>query len=185
MMRDEQIAAEVCAGHAPPTLRLYGWIRPAISIGRRQKVEDLPSDLRRSKRTIVWRPTGGGAVLHEADDFTYALALPWRVFQERLKPVEVPVWIHRQWRESLQSSGFASADGLVCSSGDSRTVSSLCFEAPVCGDLLYQNQKVAGSALRVWRGGALIQGTVQGLPVTREVLGGSLKAVFRRFLISE
>lgn len=181
MIRDEQIAAEVCADHAPPTLRLYGWIRPAISIGRRQKVEELPSELRQSKRTIVWRPTGGGAVLHDADDFTYAFALPRPAFAGRLKPVEIPVWIHRQLGNQLKSTGLLEKDELVFA-GNSRAVSALCFNAPVRGDLLYRNQKVAGSSMRVWRGGLLIQGSIQGLPVGCEALAECLEPVCRRFL---
>jgi len=53
---------EVAAGEAPPTLRLYSWAPPALSIGRFQKantVADLES-CRRLGLDIVRRPTGGG-----------------------------------------------------------------------------------------------------------------------------
>lgn len=184
MERDEQIAAQVCGGLSPSVLRLYGWVRPAISLGRRQKVEELPPELRQSKRTIVWRPTGGGAVLHDADDFTYAVALPRSAFMGRLKALELPVWIHRQLKEQWVERGLVSSDDLVCSSGDSGGSSSFCFESPVCGDLLYRNRKVAGSALRVWRGGLLIQGSIQGLPVGREALAECLESACRQLLPS-
>lgn len=183
MMRDEQIAAEVCAGEAPPTLRFYGWLHPAISLGRRQRLEEIPPKLRSSGRAIVWRPTGGGAVLHDADDFTYASALPCTAFQGRLKPVDISVWIHRQLREQLECTGLLERDELMCA-GNSKIASVLCFKAPVCGDLLYQNQKVAGSALRVWRGGLLIQGSIQGLPVDHKILAECLEVVCRQFLVS-
>jgi hypothetical protein len=51
---------------------------------------------------------------------------------------------------------------------------SLCFETPVCGDLLYRGRKVAGSALRAWREGLLIQGSIQGLPIRPDDLIDSL-----------
>jgi len=61
MQRDLEILKEVAAGEAPPTLRLYSWAPPALSIGRFQKantVADLES-CRRLGLDIVRRPTGG------------------------------------------------------------------------------------------------------------------------------
>ncbi len=180
MKKDLEIAQDVCAGQAPVTLRLYGWDRPALSLGRRQKLEQLPADQIGSGRVIVERPTGGGAVLHDADEFTYALALPRTAFQNRMKPSDIPAWIHQSLKEQLQKQ--VSLPDLQCA--PARPASSeFCFQSPVLGDLLIGNRKVAGSAMRVWRGGLLIQGSIQGLPVAREVLRESLNAVIERFLI--
>ncbi|MDO8730342.1 MAG: hypothetical protein Q7J69_04070 [Candidatus Omnitrophota bacterium] len=182
MKKDLSIAQEVCAGQAPATLRVYGWDRPALSLGRRQKLEQLSPDRIGSGRVVVQRPTGGGAVLHDADEFTYALALPRPSFQDRMKPSELPAWIHRALKEQIQKQKFLSLEALECAPANSALSSEFCFQSPVCGDLLIENQKVAGSAMRVWRGGLLIQGSIQGLPVAREVLLESLAMVVERFL---
>ena len=181
MEKDLQIAQDVCAGQAQATLRTYGWDRPALSLGRRQKLEELSLDLAGPERVIVRRPTGGGAVLHDADEFTYALALPHVVFQSRMKPSDIPSWIHRSLREQLQKQAILSPESLICVQENPSTVSALCFQSPVYGDLLYNDKKVGGSAMRVWRGGLLIQGSIQGLPVERKALVESLGAVMDCF----
>src|SRR5438874_3761519 len=59
---------------ARTVVRFYGWRRPAISLGRNQKVENaVDEDYRRANGIdIVQRPTGGRAVLHD-DELTYAV----------------------------------------------------------------------------------------------------------------
>lgn len=183
MKKDLEIAQEVCAGRAPATLRLYGWDRPALSLGRRQKLEQLSPDLIGSDRVVVRRPTGGGAVVHDTDEFTYALALPRAAFEGWIKPSDIPAWIHRALKEQLQKKSTLSLKNLECAQANPIHPSEFCFQSPVLGDLLIGSQKVAGSAMRVWRGGLLIQGSIQGLPVKHEVLLESLVTVVERFLI--
>ena len=77
MRRDVKILEEVASGEAPPTLRLYGWAPPALSIGRFQKAEEV-ADLDACRRLgvgIVRRPTGGRAVLHDCE-LTYSIIIP-------------------------------------------------------------------------------------------------------------
>ena len=57
-----------------PTLRIYRWCPPSISLGYFQKIRD-EVDVAACNRyhiDIVRRPTGGKAVLHE-NDLTYAV----------------------------------------------------------------------------------------------------------------
>ena len=51
---------------APPTLRLYGWQTPTLSIGHNQNI-DKEINLRRCRDLgvpVIRRPTGGKAILH-------------------------------------------------------------------------------------------------------------------------
>jgi len=59
-----------------PTLRIYSWSVPAISLGYFQKVEETLNLLAMVKRRIffVRRITGGAAILHN-EDITYSLSL--------------------------------------------------------------------------------------------------------------
>ncbi|MBI3318220.1 MAG: lipoate--protein ligase family protein, partial [Candidatus Omnitrophica bacterium] len=68
MARDEGLAREVLHRSHPPTLRVYRWSAPAITMGRRQNLDDLPAELLRKNLPIFHRPTGGGAVLHRRDE---------------------------------------------------------------------------------------------------------------------
>lgn len=76
MAVDEAIMSAVAAGDSPPTLRLYAWDPPTLSLGYGQPWQD--ADLARLQRLgwgIVRRITGGRAILH-TDELTYSIALP-------------------------------------------------------------------------------------------------------------
>src|SRR5437867_13293237 len=73
MARDEALLDSALRG-GPPTLRIYSWLRPTLSLGAHQPSSD--TDLRACRRLgvdLVRRPTGGGAVLHDVE-VTYAVA---------------------------------------------------------------------------------------------------------------
>lgn len=73
MALDEALLEGHRLGLSPPTLRLYGWVRPTLSVGRAQKLDGLGLDACVSAGVdVVRRPTGGRAVLH-AGDCTYAV----------------------------------------------------------------------------------------------------------------
>jgi len=172
MERDEELAREVRSGSSPATLRVYGWTRPALSLGRRQLLDDLPAGLLTGEIAVVRRPTGGGAVLHTLDEVTYALALPQPI-PGTAYPVplrDLPGEFHRRLREILVRDGGLSSEDLTVAGPGFQGPFSLCFSAPVCGDLLYKGKKVAGSALRAWKDGVLVQGSLQGLPLERDLI---------------
>ncbi|MFH1688966.1 MAG: lipoate--protein ligase family protein [Candidatus Eisenbacteria bacterium] len=74
MAVDEAILEGVSEGSSPPTLRVYAWEPPTVSIGHSQKAStelDLEA-CRREGFGVVRRPTGGRAVLH-AGELTYSV----------------------------------------------------------------------------------------------------------------
>src|SRR5271163_3168902 len=78
MAVDETILNSYLAEDAPPTLRLYGFAPPAVSLGYAQKMSRTDViTLREQGLDVVRRPTGGRAVLH-FNDLTYALVAPVR-----------------------------------------------------------------------------------------------------------
>jgi lipoate-protein ligase A len=76
MAIDEALAEAVGNGSSPPVVRLYGFSPPTLSLGRFQKAKGQysASRLARDGVTLVRRPTGGHAVLHD-DELTYSVAL--------------------------------------------------------------------------------------------------------------
>jgi lipoate-protein ligase A len=75
MAADEALLDDVAAGGAP-TLRLYRWAPPALSLGRFQPDADVDTDAcARLGVEVVRRPTGGQGLLH-GPDLTYAVAMP-------------------------------------------------------------------------------------------------------------
>lgn len=76
MAVDEAILEAVAAGAVPPTLRLYAWTPPCLSLGQAQSIAEVDRErLQRLGWDLVRRPTGGRAVLH-TDELTYAIVLP-------------------------------------------------------------------------------------------------------------
>ena len=76
MARDEALLTLVGTSQSPPTVRLYQWNPPTISLGYFQHYGDyvsLPPPA--GTLPVVRRLTGGGAILHDLE-LTYSLTLP-------------------------------------------------------------------------------------------------------------
>jgi lipoate-protein ligase A len=121
-----------------PTLRLYRWSEPALSIGYSQQARDF--DLEQCTRlgiAFVRRPTGGRAVLHHWE-VTYSLIHPL----EGLGSVEGS---HRLIAEAL-AVGLRRLELPVELEimKVKRSFSEACFEAPAHSELTVAGKKVAG-----------------------------------------
>ncbi len=74
MAVDAAIQSARATGDVPPTLRIYSWIRPTISLGRFQDVSGVDLESCRERGVdVVRRLTGGRGVLHD-DEITYSVA---------------------------------------------------------------------------------------------------------------
>lgn len=174
MNLDAGLAERVRRGLAPPTLRIYRWDQPAISIGRSQRPEELPQELMERGLPIVRRPTGGGAVIHSRDELTYALTAPRSILPIGLPIRQLHSFLHRSLRDELIQRIGVSPEELWVVPGGSAGPATVCFSSPVCGDLMYRGRKIAGSALRVWREAFLVQGSIQGFPSANGELQSAL-----------
>ena len=76
MAVDAAILTAVVNGEAPPTLRLFSWDPPCLSLGYSQPFSDVDQDQLISLGwDVVRRPTGGRAILH-TDELTYSTHSP-------------------------------------------------------------------------------------------------------------
>jgi len=76
MAIDEALLLKASEGDVAPVLRLYGFSPPTLSLGRFQRLEGMidRGKIERNRITLVRRPTGGQAVLHD-QELTYAVIL--------------------------------------------------------------------------------------------------------------
>ncbi len=73
MAVDSAILRAVSQGSVLPTLRLYDWAPPCLSLGYNQPISDVDqTQLNAEGWDLVRRPTGGRAILH-VDELTYAV----------------------------------------------------------------------------------------------------------------
>lgn len=153
MAVDEAMLEAHRAGLVPPTLRIYRWRRPTLSLGYAQRAADFdPAMLAAAGVDLVRRPTGGRAVLH-AGDLTYAVVasgLPGSVSAS-----------YRLIADALVHglAGLGLAPAVV--PGQARPGrSAACFASATRADLAIDGRKVVGSA-QLRRGGAVLQhGTI-------------------------
>ena len=165
MALDEAIMEAVGSGEALPTLRLYQWQPPCLSLGKRQPLNGV--DLERCWRDgvdVVRRATGGWAILH-TDELTYSIsALPTDPRAEgaildayRKLSAGLVAGLHRL--------GVPAAMNPVDPLGVHNT-SAACFEVPSAYEVTVGDQKLIGSAQTRPRGHVLQHGS---LPLTGDI----------------
>jgi len=76
MAVDQAILEHIGRGESIPTLRLYSWQPPCLSLGYAQPFADVDvARLNERGWDVVRRPTGGRAILH-TDELTYSITAP-------------------------------------------------------------------------------------------------------------
>ena len=136
-----------------PSLRFYGWGRPALSFGYFGAFAEVEEE--RERRDVVRRWTGGGIVLH-GNDLTYAVILPRRNGEVQPASQRLYAEIHGAIARAL---GPHLPVELATSNAPRR--SAACFANPVTADVLLAGRKIAGAAQRRTRSGLLHQGSIQ------------------------
>ena len=94
MARDEALL-QACAANDTPTLRLYSWNPPTISVGYFQDYAEYEGlEPPAGNLAVVRRTTGGGAILHDLE-VTYSLVIPLEHPLVRGRPNELYRLAHR------------------------------------------------------------------------------------------
>lgn len=156
MAVDEALLGAVAAGTAPCSLRFYRWSPPCLSLGYFQPFEIVDLDAcTRLGVEVVRRPTGGRAILHDAE-LTYSIALPAQVLGNDAGILPSYHRISRGLQAGLASLGVMTA--MADESGARRPghEGPICFDRPSAHEILLGGRKLVGSA-QMRRGGAILQ----------------------------
>jgi lipoate-protein ligase A len=168
MSVDEALLA--CAADSPPTLRLYTWRRPSISLGYRQPRPDWLGRSGAAGIEVVRRVSGGGSVVH-AGDLTYAVVACAAQADLPSGPRGSYEWIRAALIEALRSAGLDARR----SAGAPRAARlELCFAGATGFEVELDGCKLVGSAQRRTRWGFLQHGSIRladDSAVYREVIG--------------
>ena len=184
MALDEALLESVLAG-GPPTLRFYGWAPGCLSVGTNQPLEaQIDTDwVRGEGYTLVRRPTGGRAVLHDGPrELTYSLVAPvsdprvaggvvesYRKISTGLVQGLARLGIAARMAEPPEAAAARGASPLAAARaelaarrngrpnpGASDPDGAVCFDEATDYEITVEGRKVIGSA-QTRRGGALLQ----------------------------
>jgi lipoyl(octanoyl) transferase len=180
MAIDEALARAVAERRAPPTLRLYGWSPPALTLGRGQPYADADTEaLRRAGITLVRRMTGGTAVLNR-DELSYTVAVTDR--EPRLAGSSIAEsyrGVSGALLHALARLGLSTAQASTPPESEGRPRrdlrSPVCFELPSDYEITVGGRKLFGSSQMRIRGGILQHGS---LPLAGDI------ADISRFLVA-
>lgn len=172
MAVDEAILEAIGKELVPPTLRLYSWQPPCLSLGYAQPISDvnLPALLYHGW-DLVRRPTGGRAILH-TDELTYAVIGPLheprlqgsvlesyqRLSQALLKALTL-LQIPAQAKPLSSPSVSVPTGSATLATSASNPPNPVCFETPSNYEILAKGKKVIGSAQARRKEGVLQHGS--------------------------
>lgn len=144
-----------------PTLRLYAWEGPWLSLGYSQSVDWLrPLPWDRLPVGRVRRPSGGRAVLHH-QEITYAVVLP----TAEGSVTQVYRMITGWWLDCLAALGYSvgQLEGSARSQGHPS-----CYQSGQAGEVAVAGRKFVGSA-QLRRGSRVLQHGSLPLAVDEEL----------------
>jgi lipoyl(octanoyl) transferase len=162
MAIDEAIAEAVGTGESPAVVRLYGFSPATLSLGRFQRVKGAyrPERLAEDGVTLVRRPTGGHAVLHDRE-LTYSVALAKSESGSLIgasRKRDVYMFIARVLLHGLAHLGIA---GLVNSSQKGDVHNPDCFGSAGEYEIAARDgRKLIGSAQMTTRNAVLQHGSI-------------------------
>lgn len=160
MAIDEAIFEGVIKGTVAPTLRLYAWEPPCLSLGYAQPLSDVDMGrLLSNGWELVRRPTGGRAILH-TDEITYAIIAPVRHPQLSGGVLECYKKLSPGLVRTLEMLDLRVAVHPEIPLSDAERVNPICFRTPSAYEITVDGKKLIGSAQVRRRGGVLQHGTI-------------------------
>jgi len=152
MAIDSALLASRRAGRCAPTLRLYRWLTPTVTMGRFQKEGQVDLDAcRRRGFEVVRRPTGGRGVLHD-DELTYSVA----AHVEDGIPRGVAASYRHLCAALAEAYRMLGVEAELTPRSRGAADSGACYLHATQADLSLGAAKLSGSA-QVWSGDAVLQ----------------------------
>jgi lipoate-protein ligase A len=166
MAVDEACLEAAGSGSSLPTLRLYAWEPPCLSLGYAQPYADV--DLPRLQGRgwdVVRRPTGGRAILH-TDELTYSVTAPLHEPVMSGSLLESYNRLAAALMHAMQSLGLGVEMKEAVPGPSTNSSGPVCFEVPSAYEITVGGKKLIGSAQARRREGVLQHGS---LPLTGDL----------------
>jgi len=172
MAVDESILEHIYRGESIPTLRLYSWNPPCLSLGHAQSFADV--DMERVNAhgwEVVRRLTGGRAILH-TDELTYSVTgsadepvLAGGVLESYNRLAQALMFAMRELGLPVEmkegvGSGLDTPREKQAELLDHQKINPVCFEVPSTYEITVNGKKLIGSAQARKREGVLQHGSL-------------------------
>ena len=163
MAVDEALLRCFDADRSKPVFRLYGWSKPALSLGRFQDATEVLSLDRCTAAGIpvVRRITGGGAVFH-GEELTYSLVCAPRHIPHAVSVKESFRVLTRFLLSFYRKVGLSASHAVDCLPTETvlgeRT--SFCFAGRESYDIIIGGRKIGGNAQRRLREAIFQHGSI-------------------------
>lgn len=166
MAVDESVLEHIHRGESKPTLRLYSWDPPCLSLGHAQSFKDVDVErLHAHGWEVVRRVTGGRAILH-TDELTYSVTgsaedpvLAGGVLESYNRLAQA--LLHAVQSLSVPVEMKEHEDGHT-----QQNLNPVCFEVPSTYEITVDGKKLIGSAQARKKEGVLQHGS---LPLTGDL----------------
>ncbi|MGE5251838.1 MAG: biotin/lipoate A/B protein ligase family protein, partial [Bacteroidota bacterium] len=166
MAVDEAMLEHIYRGESLPTLRLYAWEPPCLSLGHAQPFADVdPDRLQARGWDLVRRPTGGRAILH-TDELTYSVSAAPDEPLVRGTVLESYNRISRALSCAVQELGLTVEIEEHTAAAAHPSQNPVCFEVPSSYEITVGGKKLIGSAQARKKEGVLQHGS---LPLTGDL----------------
>jgi lipoate-protein ligase A len=160
MAVDESILEHIHRGVAKPTLRLYAWNPPCLSLGHAQSFKDVDmTRLRARGWDVVRRLTGGRAILH-TDELTYSVTgsvdesvLSGGVLESYNRIAQALMFAIRDLGLPVEMKELADEPSAL-------NLNPVCFEVPSTYEITVNEKKLIGSAQARKKEGVLQHGSL-------------------------
>ena len=160
MAVDEAILSAVGMNLVPPTLRLYAWDPPCLSLGYAQPSTDVDrARLAERGWHLVRRPTGGRAILH-TDELTYSVIGPLTEPRLAGSVLESYRCLASALLSALHRLNIPAESHAVPAAQASTGKGPVCFEVPSNYEITVQGKKLIGSAQARRKEGLLQHGAL-------------------------
>ncbi len=162
MAVDEAILEHIHRGESLPTLRLYSWNPPCLSLGHAQSFKDVDiARLQSHGWEVVRRLTGGRAILH-TDELTYSVTgsaeepvLVGGVLESYNRLAQALLYAVHKLGLPVEMKEHA-----LTGEHAAQNLNPVCFEVPSTYEITVQDKKLIGSAQARKKEGVLQHGTL-------------------------
>ncbi|TWU57482.1 lipoate--protein ligase family protein [Rubripirellula reticaptiva] len=170
MAIDQAMLESVDAG-GPPTLRLYLWNEPTLSLGYFQNYDERKQHVESRGVACVRRSSGGGAILHD-QELTYSIAWPttglqtganrplYRNSHDALVAAISDFGVSASPFSATVLNKVSACDNSSYPAATSRSDPFLCFQRRTDDDLIVSGYKILGSAQRKGKRAVLQHGSL-------------------------